>query len=115
MERRFRLTRSIDFKRVRSSGKSFAHPLVVLVATPTEYPIARIGVAASHTVGGAVERNRAKRLLREASRTLLPHLRPADIILIARAPLAKATLTQASEAINTLCNRAKLFLQDHEQ
>ena len=83
--------------------------------TPSEQPIARIGVAASHTVGGAVERNRAKRLLREASRQFLPRLRAADIVLIARAPLASASLAQTSEAVNALFSRAKLFLPNNEQ
>jgi ribonuclease P protein component len=57
VKRRFRLTRSTDFKRVRSSGKSYAHPLVVLYALPSDQPHMRIGVAASKAVGNAVQRN----------------------------------------------------------
>jgi ribonuclease P protein component len=112
VKRNFRLTRSDDFKRVRSSGKSYAHPLVVLVVTPAEQTSVRIGLTASQSVGGAVQRNRAKRLLREALRPLLPGLRPADLLLIARASLAKANLAQTSEALSTLFNRAKLLIED---
>ncbi|HEX5943558.1 MAG TPA: hypothetical protein VFY66_14840, partial [Anaerolineales bacterium] len=36
MQRKFRLTRSEDFKRVRRSGKSYAHPLVVLIVQAHE-------------------------------------------------------------------------------
>lgn len=36
MQKRFRLSRSEDFKRVRRIGKSYAHPLVVLVAQANE-------------------------------------------------------------------------------
>ena len=71
MQRKFRLTRSEDFKRVRRSGKSYAHPLVVLIVQTHEQPRVKIGVAAGRTVGTAVHRNRAKRLLREAMRSLL--------------------------------------------
>ena len=80
MQRKFRLTRSEDFKRVRRFGKSYAHPLVVLIVqtmTSEPRPVAfsdrgRVGVAAGRTVGTAVYRNRAKRLLREAMRTSYP-------------------------------------------
>ena len=80
MQRSFRLTRSEDFKRVRRDGKSYAHPLVVLIVLNSEnndQPRARavrVGVAAGKSVGTAVYRNRAKRLLREAMRTLLPNI-----------------------------------------
>ncbi len=74
VQRTFRLTRSQDFKRVRQSGKSYAHPLIVLVAQANDEMKIRVGVAAGRTVGTAVKRNRAKRLLREAMRPLIPSL-----------------------------------------
>ena len=71
MQSKFRLTRSEDFKRVRRIGKSYAHPLVVLVVQASETSThVRVGVAAGKTTGTAVHRNRAKRLLREAIATL---------------------------------------------
>lgn len=110
MQRKFRLTRSDDFKRVRQSGKSFAHPLVVLVARGAELPKVRIGVAAGRTVGNAVHRNRAKRLLREAMRSLLPSILPGwDLILIARPGLVGASLENTRLALATLLRRAGLI------
>lgn len=116
MKRNFRLTRSIDFKRVRNEGKSYAHPLVVLVASPTaEETIhkalhSRVGVTAGRAVGGAVERNRAKRLLREAMRFLLPSIRPGwDLVLIARHPLPTASYEQVQSTLLQLLQRAKLL------
>jgi len=49
-------------------------------------PVVRIGFTATRKVGGAVQRNRAKRRLREAARALIPaHAAPgADYVLIAR-------------------------------
>jgi ribonuclease P protein component len=56
---------------------------------------ARLAVVASRRVGGAVQRNRAKRLLREAARTLAWH--PGnDIVLVARAACARAGLHEVS-------------------
>jgi ribonuclease P protein component len=117
VKRNFRLTRSIDFKRVRNAGKSYAHPLVVLVASAAhendqEALSTRVGVTAGRSVGGAVERNRAKRLLREAMRSLLPGIRPGwDLVLIARQALSGATYQQVCDALTQLLQRAGLFAQ----
>jgi len=115
VKRRFRLTRSEDFKRVRRFGKSYTHPLVVLFVSPSERPSTRVGVAAGRTVGGAVQRNRAKRLLRAAMQSLLPEILPrTDLLLIARAPLSAASFQQTREALFTLLRRAGLLLPPHD-
>ena len=107
MQRKFRLTRSEDFKRVRRSGKSYAHPLVVQA---NGMPRTQVGVAAGRTVGTAVHRNRAKRLLREALRALIPNLASGhDLILIARPGLISATPTATRQALLQLLGRAQLL------
>ena len=115
MQRKFRLTRSEDFKRVRRSGKSYAHPLVVLIVQNNNQPRVKIGVAAGRTVGTAVYRNRAKRLLREAMRTLLPNIASGlDLILIARPGLISATLEDTRRALLNLLQRARILIPQHE-
>jgi len=115
VQRKFRLTRSEDFKRVRRSGKSYAHPLVVLIVQTHDQPRVKVGVAAGRTVGTAVYRNRAKRLLREAMRTLLPNITPGlDLILIARPGLVTATLEETRQALLTLLQRAKSLIPLNE-
>jgi len=110
VQRNFRLTRSQDLKRVRQSGKSYAHPLIVLVAQANEEMKVRVGVAAGRTVGSAVKRNRAKRLLREAMRPLLPSLATGwDLILIARPALVSSTLTDTRQALIHVLQRAQLI------
>ena len=113
MQSKFRLTRSEDFKRVRRNGKSYVHPLVVLVTQASETPHVRVGVAAGKTTGTAVHRNRAKRLLREAMRPLLPSLASGwDLILIARPALVSASLEETCNALLTVLRRAKLIPVD---
>ena len=111
MQRRFRLSRSEDFKRVRRSGKSYAHPLVVLVAQASETKEhLKLGIAAGKTTGTAVSRNRAKRLLREAMRGLIPSIASGwDLILIARPALVNASLADTRSALTNLLQRAKLL------
>lgn len=109
MQREFRLTRSDDFKRVRRNGKSYAHPLVVLVAQVNEQAGTHIGVTAGRAVGNAIHRNRAKRLLREAMRPLLPNLASGwNLILVARPGLAAASLEATRLALTGLLRRAGL-------
>jgi ribonuclease P protein component len=115
VQRRFRLTRSEDFKRVRRSGKSYAHPLVVLIALKSDQPHIRVGVAAGKTVGTAVIRNRTKRLLRETMRPLMPNIPSGlDLILIARAGLASASLEDTRQAVQNLLQRAQLLTSKNE-
>ena len=128
MQRNFRLTRSEDFKRVRRDGKSYAHPLVVLIALESEnndQPRVRVGVAAGKAVGTAVTRNRAKRLLREAMRSLIPNIAlrlrstqdnasGLDLILIARPALGSATVEDTQRALLNLLQRAKILTPQHD-
>ena len=115
MQRKFRLARSEDFKRVRRSGKSYAHPLVVLIVQTHDQPRVKVGVSAGRTVGTAVYRNRAKRLLREAMRPLIPNIASGlDLILIARPGLVSATLEDTRRALFNLLQRAKILAPTHE-
>ena len=110
MKREFRLTRSADFERVRQSGKSYPHPLVVLLALPNESEMIRIGIAAGRSVGNAVTRNRAKRLLRACLVELLPKMSEGwDVVLLARKPLPEAGYWRTLAALDGTMKRAGLL------
>ena len=112
MKRKFRLTRSTDFKRVRRFGKSYAHPLVVLVTLPNEQGRPRLAVAAGRSLGGAVERNRAKRLLREAIRPNIPSILPGwDCLFLARRPILAAPFINIASAVTILLHQAHLWIE----
>lgn len=63
-----RLRRAADFRRVFRDGVRAEGRLLSLVAAPGRTSRARLGLAASRRLGGAVARNRAKRLVRESFR-----------------------------------------------
>jgi ribonuclease P protein component len=110
VNRNFRLKNSADFKRVRRFGKSYAHPLVVLLVLPVPDDHTQIGIVAGRSVGNAVQRNHAKRMLREALRSILPQVKTGlKIILISRAPILKAELPEIQETMNQLFKIANLF------
>jgi ribonuclease P protein component len=81
-----------------------------LGGSPANQQRVKIGVAAGRTVGTAVYRNRAKRLLREAMRPLIPKIASGlDLILIARPALVSATLDETRQALLNLLQRAQIL------
>jgi ribonuclease P protein component len=88
--------------------------LVVLVAAPNDADISRIAVAAGRSVGSAVQRNRAKRRLREALRQRLNQIRPGwDLLVIARKPILDAEFTHLQAALQNLLGRANLVVDEY--
>jgi ribonuclease P protein component len=114
MERKHRLTRSIDFKRVRRTGRSLAHPLAVLVYLPNDRGTTRIGISAARSLGNAVQRNRAKRRLREALRECLPEIAGGwDIVVIARPEIVDTEWPHVRNAIRKLLKQSKMLIEEN--
>jgi ribonuclease P protein component len=109
MNRAFRLTSATDIKRVRRTGKSYAHPLVFLIVSPNGLQATRIGVSAGQSLGSAVRRNRAKRRMREAARRQAASLPPGwDLLLVARSGLDQAPWQTVVQAVAGLLHGADL-------
>jgi len=110
MNRRYRLTNSSDFQRVRRTGTSYAHPLAVLIVSGGDLTETRFGFAAGRSLGNAVQRNRAKRLLREAVRHVQADIRAGrDVVLIARAPILTAGWEEIRAGIEQLLRKSGLI------
>jgi ribonuclease P protein component len=108
--RELRLRDSRDFDRVRAGGRSWSSRAVVLVVLENDRGVNRYGFAVGKRVGGAVARNRAKRLLREVARSLHPSLNQGyDVLLIARNSFGgDMTLQELAGQVAGLVERARL-------
>ena len=86
---RQRLRTGAEFDAVFKRGTRLDGRLFLLVAAPNGRTFDRLGLAVSRRVGGAVGRNRARRLLREGFRRVDRPAGPGfDLVVVARAPLA---------------------------
>jgi ribonuclease P protein component len=62
------IRRRSEFQRVYERGTRLHGRLATFFVLPNELPVGRLGIAATRKLGGAVQRNRAKRLIREVFR-----------------------------------------------
>ena len=90
LNRALRLAQSRDFARVRQQGERLAQGC--LIANWNKLPdgkAPRLGVVTSRKIGGAIERSRARRLLRESFRQHQHEFaQPVELVLVARNSIA---------------------------
>jgi ribonuclease P protein component len=101
--KRRRLSRSAEFERVYRQGRSKGNRFLVLYAFPREDDAAegpRLGLSVGRRVGGAVDRTRVKRVLREAfweEARRLPE--GSDYVVVARPESLGLTEREGAEGI----------------
>jgi len=107
MQRAGRITSSADFRRAYATGSRVAAGAVVahLVERHDSEP-ARVGITAGRAVGGAVERNRVKRRLREAVRPLKASLKAGvDLVFVGTARAGRDDFQNLADSARTAASR----------
>lgn len=108
-DRRIRSSR--DFARVRQQGRRLAQGCLIANWQPLPAGSqSRLGVITSRKVGGAVERSRARRLLRESFRLHQLELVPSvDLVLVARPSIEGKTFAQVEREFLIAVRKAGLL------
>jgi len=107
-KRRYSLKKRRDFSAVYHRGASRADRNLVIVYLRGGRDL-KVGLSVSKKLGGAVVRNRIKRLLRECVRPNLPFLKPGRYILIARKGSVGADLKQLMRSFLSLAGKMGLL------
>jgi ribonuclease P protein component len=108
--KRRRLSRSGEFDRVYRDGSSHATRYLVLYSFPRtaeEAEDIRLGVSVSRKVGGAVDRNKVKRTLRDAFWSIADRL-PArhDFVLVARPEIGEMIEKEGTDGVRASLEEA---------
>ncbi|MEW9672341.1 ribonuclease P protein component [Ammoniphilus sp. 3BR4] len=111
LQSQHRLRDQNEFQKVFQQGKSAANRQFVVYMLPKEgQEHIRIGISVSKKIGKAVVRNRVKRLIREASRLLVPQMKwRGDLVIIARIPVAEMDYHELSASLTHCLKKAKLL------
>lgn len=112
MRSQARLRSGADFRRLRRQGQSVANRLLVLRHAPGQPDGTRFGFSVGRKLGGAVDRNKIRRQLREHVRLRLDAgdiAQGVDVVIIARADAAGAAYSVLAGALDDLLARAGLL------
>ncbi len=94
------LKKNEDFRRIYRSSTPLVSPLLVTYRAKNSLDINRIGITASKKIGTAVMRNRSKRLIREACRSLMEQYpKGYDFIFAARTKTAYSNMNDVKETM----------------
>jgi ribonuclease P protein component len=87
-----RIRRRAEFQEVYEHGARIHGRYATVFVLPNQRAVGRLGIAATKKLGGAVERNRAKRLIREVFRR--NNIAPGfDVVVVPKRELLDATLS----------------------
>ncbi|MFC1467204.1 ribonuclease P protein component [Verrucomicrobiota bacterium] len=111
-----RLTRSALFRETYAQNHSWVGRYMVLWVREGEDASLRLGVVSSKRVGGAVQRNRARRRIREAWRRLRPHFSgDVDVVFVCRGYLLRAPWEKVVKEMLWLAEQAGLIAKEDKK
>ncbi len=115
MNKTYSMKLNKDFKRLYYRGKTVVCGNIVVYVLNNRKKTNRLGLTCSKSIGKAVKRNRAKRLMRESYRLMEKDIKTGyDIVIVAR---TRATSAKCKHILNDLqYSLSKLgVLEKHEK
>ncbi len=108
-----KLKQNSDFRRIYGRGEVFVHPAFVAYALKNRSGNIRLGITVSKKIGGAVERNRAKRLLTAAFAETVGNISMGyDFVLVARSRILKTKSTDIAASLRAMLAEAQILKEN---
>lgn len=103
-----RIRHGVEFRRAREEGRKVAGRMMLLnVWCSDSLPGRRLGVVTGRQLGGAVVRNRARRILREAWRLIQDRVAErCDVVIVARHGIVGRSMPEAQQELLKLLRAA---------
>lgn len=110
LDKERRIKKNTEFRLVYKHGTFEVNRYCVIYKMPVAKKPTKMGFVTGKKVGGAVQRNRARRLMKEVYRLHQHEIREGyHVVVVGRAPLSNATYAEAERSIMTLLRRSKLL------
>ncbi len=93
------LRENTAFRTLYYRGKSRVHPALVTYVRKNRLGQPRVGITTGKKLGGAVQRSRCRRVIREAFRPVFPAVGGVDIVFVARPRLLGMKSTQLAPVV----------------
>jgi len=115
MQKQYRLTSARSFDYLYRHGAVYKNATLVLYVAKSKLSVPKVGFSVGKKVGGAVERNRTKRRLREAFRGEMSKVaKNRSYVVVARTGSAERDYAQLKEALIVLLKQANAYLPSED-
>lgn len=116
MAKIYTLKRNNEFRRAYEKGKSSVSGVLVSYCIYRKGSRKRCGITTAKKIGCAVKRNRARRIIREAWRQLMPRInRGCDMVFVARTRTAYVKMQSVRDEMEKHLRLFGLIEEEHEQ
>ena len=111
MHRTISVTSDRDFRRIYKRGRSYAGPFIVVYAERDRLRRSRLGITVTAKIGKAVVRNRIKRRIKEAYRTLEDYIVPGySLVIVSRSRAKDAAYADIVSDLRYLLKKLELLV-----
>ncbi|MBR2876388.1 MAG: ribonuclease P protein component [Clostridia bacterium] len=102
-----------DFRRLYNRGKAVTNPALVMYYSKNRAGICRIGITTSKKIGNAVERNRSRRVIKEAFRNTSKKFNGGyDIVFVARSRTKYQKSTYIASVMEKMFSQEGMLLNE---
>ncbi len=110
MSKPIMLCQNKEFRTLYYHGRAQVHPAMIVYVRRNRLGCVRLGITTGKKLGGAVQRNRCRRLIREAYRQALPRLNGGwDIVIVARTRMLSLNGSAVTRILDELLCRSGLL------